>query len=317
MNILINYLGDSMFIMFTGQGSQYVGMGSGWLHFSEMSETMEEMNATLGFDLKKIMLEGSAEDLRLTENAQPAIVCIAVGIWRILKNRFELSPRFLAGHSVGEYAALHVADAISWQDTVRLVNIRGKAMQEASPLGYGGMAAILGVEAKLVGQVLGNSGLQCYVSNDNGGGQVVISGEKDDLGKAIVMLKEAGAARAVELDVSAPFHTPLISSAEVALRSILANTNVNMPKYKVISNVTVKAYENPEDVRALLAKQVTSPVRWRETVEYVASQEVYNAVEIGPSPVLAKLAGRINKDIKAISITSEEDLKKIEAMLTN
>jgi [acyl-carrier-protein] S-malonyltransferase len=303
------YDGLSMFIAFTGQGSQFVGMGSSFTAHKAMSDVMAEVDDALSEHLSRTILSGDAAELMLTENAQPAIMCVSVGIFRVVQAEFGLAPQCAAGHSVGEYSALVASGAMKLADAARLLRIRGRAMQAACPLGYGSMAAILGLECAQVHNAL--EGLLCYVANDNGGGQVVISGERGAVAEAIQRLKSAGAKRAIALDVSAPFHTPLLKEAEQPLFEALQGVELSLTNFPIISNVTVEPYRSTEEIRNLLVQQITGTVRWRETVIKAAST-TKEFVEIGPAPVLSKIATRTDPSLNAISVCCEADLTKLE-----
>ena len=302
-----------MFLMFTGQGSQFVGMAGSFYGVPEMCNTLAEADDALSMNLSAIIRNGTDDQLRQTEYAQPALFAISIGIMRVVSARINIRPSFLAGHSAGEYSALHAAGSLSFADAIRTLKIRGQAMQNGCPDGYGKMAAIIGLEYSRVAAIVAQLNDKCYIANDNGGGQVVISGESSAVSGAIDVLKAEGA-RAIELRVSAPFHTPLTGGAE-EVASALEAIGISRPAYPTISNVTAMPYSSADEIKSLLALQITSMVRWRSTVEYVVAQGGRMGVEFGPSNVLAKLATKISGNMEAICIAEEADLSKLEDML--
>lgn len=302
-----------MFFMFTGQGSQFVGMGKSFCGMPEMKMVLEEIDEAISFKLSTLMLEGDESELQKTENAQPAILAVSIGIMRVVSARFNIKLDMMAGHSAGEYSALHAASSLSLADAARILRIRGKSMQNACQIGYGAMAAILGMEFEQVRDIV--SSLNCYVANDNGARQVVISGEKEAVLRAAAELKKNGALRAVELNVSAPFHTPLMQQAVKPLEEALATIDILVPRCEVVSNVTARPYKNVDEIRDLLAKQVCGTVRWRETMQFVSSSGIKSCIEFGPSAVLSKLAPKISANLEAISICEEADLQRLELFI--
>ncbi len=299
---------------FPGQGSQAVGMGKLLADGSDVARAVfDEVDDALGEKLSAVMFDGPEETLTLTANAQPALMAVSVALVRVLEsNGFSLKDKvaYVAGHSLGEYSALAVAGTFSLADTARLLRIRGNAMQKAVPAGQGAMAAIIGlehvdVEAACIEAALGEI---CQIANDNGGGQLVISGSRGAVERAAALATERGAKRAIMLPVSAPFHSALMAPAADAMRQALGSVAKHAPVVPVVSNVTVTPTSDPEEITARLVSQVTGQVRWRETVEWFASNGVTNLVEIGTGKVLTGLARRISKDVIGSAINSIEDV---------
>ncbi len=295
---------------FPGQGSQAVGMGKALAgQFAEARAVFAEVDEALGEKLSAVMFEGPEETLTLTANAQPALMAVSMAILRVMEARgLNLKDKvaYVAGHSLGEYSALAAAGAFSLTDTARLLRIRGNAMQAAVPAGKGAMAAIIGLEHEQVEAACKSAG--CQIANDNGGGQLVISGEKHAVEKAAALATEAGAKRAIMLSVSAPFHSSLMQPAGEAMRAALGNVKVHAPRVPVVSNVTVTPTSDPAEITARLVAQVTGQVRWRETVEWFAANGVTTLYEIGSGKVLTGLARRISKDVNGIAVNTAEDI---------
>lgn len=293
---------------FPGQGSQKVGMGKDFAeNFSEAKLVFEEVDSALGKPLSKIIFEGPQEELNLTENTQAAIMATSIAIFRSLKKDITEVASFVAGHSLGEYSALCAAGSISLTDTAKLLQIRGQAMQAAVPVGVGAMAAILGPDFATVDKIAKEAG--CESANDNAEGQVVISGSKETVAKAIELAKAAGAKRAVELPVSAPFHCRLMQPAADKMAEALANVKIIAPKVPLVANVIAAKTSDPEEIRKLLVQQVTGMVRWRESVRYLKAQGIENLVEIGFGKVLTGLTKRIEDSMGGSCIQTIEDLK--------
>jgi [acyl-carrier-protein] S-malonyltransferase len=299
---------------FPGQGSQAVGMGKLLAEQSAVARgVFAEVDEALGEKLSGVMFDGPEDVLTMTANAQPALMAVSVALVREMEQRgFSLKDKvaFVAGHSLGEYAALAAAGTFSLSDTARLLRIRGLAMQKAVPAGEGAMAAIIGLEQDVVELVCSRAaaGLVCQIANDNGGGQLVISGSKEAVERAATLATEAGAKRAIMLPVSAPFHCALMAPAADAMRVALANVTKNSPVIPVLSNVTVTPTSDPQEIAARLVAQVTGQVRWRESVEWFAANGVTQLVEIGSGKVLTGLARRISKDVAGSAINSLEDI---------
>jgi len=303
-------------IIFPGQGSQSVGMGRGLAtQFPEAREVFEAVDDALGEKLSAIIWKGPEEELTLTENAQPALMAVSLATFRVLESRgFSLSEHaeYVAGHSLGEYSALAASGALSLEDTAKLLRIRGKAMQQAVPVGVGAMAALLGPDFNTVVEIAAKASTDdeiCSAANDNAPGQVVISGSAAAVARAIDLAKEAGAKRAVELPVSAPFHCSLMSPAADAMRDALADVQISAPQVPIVTNVTAASTSDPEEIRSRLVEQVTGSVRWRESVEWLSQNNVTELVEVGSGKVLTGLARRINRDLVASAINEVEDVE--------
>jgi [acyl-carrier-protein] S-malonyltransferase len=293
--------------LFPGQGSQKVGMGKALAEaFPQARAVYEEASAALGFDIARLCFEGPEAELTLTANAQPAILTTSVAALRVLEaetaTKPALKPDFVAGHSLGEYSALVAAGALPLRDAVRVVNLRGKFMQEAVPAGVGAMAAILGLEAAVIDatctEVRAETGAVVSPANLNGGGQVVIAGAKAAVDRAVELLKQRGAKRAVPLQVSAPFHCALMQPAADRLAAELARIEFRAPAVPVVTNVEATPNQDPQRLRALLVEQVTAPVRWEESIQKLAALGVTQAVEVGAGAVLAGLVKRIAPTIE-------------------
>jgi len=307
----------SLAFLFPGQGSQAVGMGAALAQaFPSARLVLEEIDDALGQKLSLLMREGPIDDLTLTENAQPALMAASLAAVRALKAEFGVDiakAAFAAGHSLGEYSALAAADAIALGDAARLLKLRGQAMQRATPVGEGGMASLIGPKADLAlaeeaaaaGSALG----VCVVANDNNAGNVVISGTKAALERAIEKAKELGA-RAIPLNVSAPFHSPLMAPAAEEMREALGLTAILAPRVPLVANVTARPTLDPEVIRDLLVQQVTGRVRWRESIAWLAEEGgVTRFVELGSGKVLTGMAKRIAPDAEALALNTPEDLE--------
>lgn len=301
--------------VFPGQGSQSIGMGKA-LHdtFAEAREVFQEVDDALNQKLSTLMFEGSADDLKLTENTQPALMAVSMAVVRVLlkqsgKKLSEFAA-FVAGHSLGEYAALCAAESLTLEDTARLLRLRGQAMQQAVPVGVGGMAALLGADVEAAASIAeaAAQGEVCVAANDNATGQVVISGHMGAIDRAIAIAAERGFKRCVKLPVSAPFHSPLMQPAADVMREALCKTPLQVPCVPVIPNVLAEATKDPDQLRKLLVKQICGSVRWRESVLYMKAQGVEQLVECGSGNVLAGLTKRIDKEVTAVSLQSPEDI---------
>lgn len=285
---------------FPGQGSQVVGMGKTLADaFPAARAVFEEVDSALGEKLTSIIWDGPAETLQLTENAQPALMAVSLATMRVLEAEAGISlardAAFVAGHSLGEYSALAAAGSLSISDAARLLRTRGLAMQKAVPVGVGAMAALLGLdyEAALAVAEEAAQGDVCHAANDNGGGQVVVSGDKAAVERALEIAKTKGAKRAMLLPVSAPFHCRLMQPAADAMAAALAGVTINAPVVPLVSNVLASAISDPVEIRQRLVEQVTGTVRWRECVLYMASHGVTRFLEIGSGKVLTGLVKRI------------------------
>ncbi len=304
-------------LLFPGQGSQAVGMGVELAEaFASARAVFEEVDDALGQSLFKLMREGPIEDLTLTENAQPALMAVSVAAMRALSAEFGVSisrAAFVAGHSLGEYAALAAAEAISLTDTARLLRLRGQAMQRAVPVGEGAMASLIGPKSDVAlaeaAAEAGSAAGVCVVANDNNAGNVVISGAKAAVDLAIAKAKELGA-RAIPLNISAPFHCPLMRPAADEMAEALAETIILPPKAPIIANVTARPTLDPELIRQLLVDQVTGRVRWRESMEWLAGEGgVTRFAEVGAGKVLTGIAKRIAPDAEAAALGLPADLE--------
>lgn len=291
-------------------------MGKALSEASAMARLVfEEVDEALKQSLSKLMFEGPPEDLQLTENTQPALMAVSLAIVRTLEKEagFSIADRvgFLAGHSLGEYSALAAAGALSIEDTARLLKQRGQAMQRAVPVGEGAMAALLGLDlpaAEEVAKEAAEEGEVCACANDNAPGQVVVSGHKAAVERAVEIAKTKGARRAMLLNVSAPFHCPLMAPAAAEMAEALKTVTLNPPIRPIVANVTAKEISQPEEIRRLLVAQVTGLVRWRESVMYMADAGVDTFVELGSGKVLTGLAKRINGDVTGVSIQGPDDI---------
>jgi [acyl-carrier-protein] S-malonyltransferase len=307
---------------FPGQGSQAVGMGKDLADaFPEARRVFEEVDAALGEKLSKVIWEGPEEVLTLTANAQPALMAVSMAAMRALEARgFSLEGKvaYVAGHSLGEYSALCAAGTFSLADTARLLRIRGNAMQAAVPVGKGAMAAIIGLEQADVEAACAEAavgGGVCQIANDNGGGQIVISGDKQAVERGAAACTARGAKRALMLTVSAPFHSALMQPAAEAMLDALAKVRKNAPAVPVVANVAVTPLTDPAEIADRLVEQVTGQVRWRETVEWFGAHGVTTLYEVGAGKVLSGLARRINRDLATANVGTPADVEAALAAL--
>ncbi len=288
--------------------------------FPEARAVFDEVDEALGEKLSATIWEGPEDKLTLTANAQPALMAVSIAALRALEARgFSLARNaaFVAGHSLGEYSALCAAGSISLADTARLLRIRGNAMQAAVPAGQGAMAAIIGLEHDDVAAACreaAGSGV-CQIANDNGGGQLVISGSKAEVERACELLKERGAKRAIPLPVSAPFHSALMAPAAEAMREALGKVEVKAPCVPLVANVLARPVNDPDEIRARLVEQVTGQVRWRESVEYMAAQGVTMQLELGSGKVLSGLVKRIARDVATLACGAPADIDAVMAAI--
>jgi [acyl-carrier-protein] S-malonyltransferase len=303
--------------LFPGQGSQQVGMGNALAEaFAPAREVFQEIDDALSQKLSKLMWDGPESDLTLTENAQPAIMAASLAIIRVLQREAGLDlakyARLVAGHSLGEYSALCAAGAFTLADAARLLKARGRAMQEAVPVGEGGMSALLGSEiadAEAAAREASEQGGICVVANDNAPGQVVISGTRATVERAGELAKAKGAKRAMALNVSAPFHSPLMQPAADAMREALARVSIRPPTVPLVANVTAAETAEPETIRRLLVEQITGRVRWRESVLAFGGLGVSVTVEAGGSKVLTGMVKRIDKDLQTMTLDTPTDIE--------
>ena len=306
--------------VFPGQGSQAVGMGKRLAEASPTArEVFEEVDDALGQKLTKLMFEGPQEELTLTANAQPALMAVSVALVRTLEKdggkRLADGGAYVAGHSLGEYSALTAAGAIQLADAARLLRLRGEAMQAAVPVGEGAMAALLGMELDAAQQVVSDASEigVCAIGNDNAAGQVVVSGATAAVERAVELAKERGVRKAVMLDVSAPFHCPLLQPAADAMAEALATVDIDEPVVPLIANVTAAPVSDPEEIKRLLVEQVTATVRWRECVLAMKELGVETLAEMGEGKVLSGMVRRIDRDMKAMPVQGPEDLESLLA----
>ncbi len=302
--------------IFPGQGSQAVGMGQELAGaFPAAAQVFEEIDEALGENLSKLMFEGPEDTLTLTENAQPALMAVSLAVIRVLETEggldLKAKAKFVAGHSLGEYSALAAAGTFSISDAAKLLKTRGRAMQEAVPVGKGAMAALLGLDLETAAKVADEAaqGEICTAANDNANGQVVISGAKAAVERAIDIAKENGAKRGVLLPVSAPFHCALMAPAADIMSDALASVRMESPAVPLVANVTASDVTDAAEIRRLLVEQVTGMVRWREGVLFMKENGVENLVEIGAGKVLSGLARRIDRDLSAQNIGSPEEVE--------
>jgi [acyl-carrier-protein] S-malonyltransferase len=304
-------------ILFPGQGSQIVGMGSEFYNnFPNIKKIFLEADEILNFKISKIILEGPESELKLTQNTQPAILLVSYAIFTVLKNEFNFNlekVKYFAGHSLGEYSALLCANSLSFKDSLHLLFERGKSMQEAVPVGRGSMLAVLGSNIKEINKYLlqlKHKGV-CEIANDNAEGQIIVSGNIETVEEFRVFLKE-NKKKSILLPVSAPFHCSLMNSAAVKMKKKIDNTIFTKPDFEIINNVTSIPSNNPEIIKNLLVKQIYSKVRWRESILFMANNKINDFIEIGPGKVLTGLVRRIIPSSNSFCINSIDDIKKIK-----
>jgi len=303
-------------VLFPGQGSQSAGMGKKlYENFDYVKSIFEKADDILQKPLSKIILEGPKELIDQTENTQPAIFLVSYSICEVIKKEssFNLyNAKFFAGHSLGEYSALACSGSLSFEQTIKLLQSRGQFMQTAVPKGQGGMIAVLGSEIEKINEIIENNQdkFKCYVANDNSIGQVVVSGNINELNRFVEELKK-NKIKNVKLPVSAPFHCELMKSATEKMRSEIAKVEFKKPEIDIISNVTAKAVNDPSDIKKLLIEQIEKPVRWREIVINMIDSKVEKFIEIGPGKVLSGLVKRINSNVELIQINDLEDISKL------
>ena len=304
-------------VIFPGQGSQAVGMGKEFYDkYQIVKEFFLKADDVLNYKLSDLILNGPKEELNLTANTQPAIFLVSYSIYNVLKKEHNIDldkAQFFAGHSLGEYSALACAGYLKFEDTLKILRLRGESMQNAVPKGVGGMVAILGTDINNIEKILNQNfkNFQVEIANDNSDGQIVVSGKTQDLIKLTDLLKK-NKIKNVTLPVSAPFHCSLMKKATENMRKNIRELNVNDVKKEIISNVTAKKVSDPNEIKDLLIEQIEKRVRWRETIINIINEEGINEfIEIGPGKVLAGLIKRINKDVRTVSINSEIDIKDI------
>ena len=304
-------------VVFPGQGSQIVGMGKEFYDkFESVKNLFKEADETLNFPISKLIFEGPKEELNLTANTQPAIFLISYSIFNVIKNEFNIElnkARYFAGHSLGEYSALSCAGYLNFSDTLKILRIRGHAMQNAVPEGEGGMVAILGTTVEVLEEILLNNkeNFTAQIANDNSEGQIVVSGKNKDLEKLIIILKDKSI-KNIKLPVSAPFHCSLMNNATKIMSKEINKLNFNKSENKLISNVTADEILNEQDLKQLLIKQIENRVRWRESVLNMINNGVNHLIEIGPGKVLSGLIKRINKEVKIDTINNQLDIENLK-----
>ena len=304
-------------VIFPGQGSQSVGMANELYNkFETFKINFKKADDLLNYQLSKIILEGPADKLNLTENTQPAIFLISYSIFQVIKNEFEINlneAKYFAGHSLGEYTALTCSGVLSFENTIKILKLRGKAMQEAVPKGEGGMIAVLGSELEILEDIINKkkNEFKCFIANDNSNGQIVLSGTMDNIEKLSIYLNSINI-KNIKLSVSAPFHCELMKTATELVRNELAKIVFKDFQTPLISNVTAQEIDNCLLIRDLLVRQIESRVRWRESINYMIKNGVNNFIEIGPGRILSGLVKRIDKKVKVSAINNEEDINKIE-----
>ena len=304
-------------VIFPGQGSQLVGMGQElYEKFDLVKKLFKEADEILQTSLSKLILEGPRDELDLTVNTQPAIFLVSYSIFNIVKNEFNIElnkARYFAGHSLGEYSALCSAGYLSFEDTIRILKIRGEAMQNAVPKGEGGMIAVLGSTVEIVEKILkeNDNELKVQIANDNSDGQLVLSGKTHDIEKLTVILKLSNI-KNIKLPVSAPFHCSLMNKATNIMNSEIAKLNFKDSNIKLISNVTANEIKNVDELKELLIKQIENRVRWREIINNMINVGVNQFIEIGPGKVLSGLVKRINKEVEINTINNESDIESLK-----
>tara|TARA_B100000035_G_C20939050_1_gene526598 strand:- start:44 stop:970 length:927 start_codon:yes stop_codon:yes gene_type:complete len=304
-------------VIFPGQGSQIIGMGKEFYDKYDLVKNLfKEADDTLNFSLSKLILEGPKDELDLTINTQPSIFLISYSIFQVIKKEFNIDlnkAKFFAGHSLGEYSAIACAGYLDFIDTIRILKIRGNAMQNSVPKGEGGMIAILGTTVEIIEKILqeNKNNFFAEIANDNSVGQIVLSGKIKDLDKLSLFLKD-NKIKNVKLPVSAPFHCSLMSKATEIMREELGKLTFKKGSNPLISNVTADEIFNSDELKDLLVKQIENRVRWKESVINMIEKGVDQFIEIGPGKVLSGLVKRISKDVKANSINSEDDIKNIQ-----
>ena len=304
-------------VIFPGQGSQMVGMGKEFYdQFDLVKNLFKEADDTLNFSISKLILEGPKDELDLTANTQPAIFLISYSIFNVIKKEFNIDlskAKYFAGHSLGEYSALSCSGYLNFSDTLKILRIRGDAMQNSVPKGEGGMVAVLGSKVEIIEKILKDNekNLSAQIANDNSEGQIVLSGKTEDLNKLILILKE-NTIKNIKLPVSAPFHCSLMNKATNIMSEELNKLNFIEGKNKLISNVSANEISNTTELKELLVKQIENRVRWRESVINMINSGINHFIEIGPGKVLSGLVKRISKEVKIDTINSQGDIESLK-----
>jgi len=304
-------------VIFPGQGSQIVGMGKEFYDKFELVKSLfKEADETLNYSISKLILEGPKEELDLTANTQPAIFLLSYSIFNVIKKEFNIDlnkAKYFAGHSLGEYSALSCAGYLNFAETLKILRIRGDAMQNSVPKGEGGMVAVLGSTVEVIEKILkdNESKFIAQIANDNSEGQIVLSGKNQDLEKLIEILKE-NSIKNIKLPVSAPFHCSLMNKATEIMTKELKEISFSDGSNNLISNVTAEVISNSEDLKSLLIKQIENRVRWRESILNMINNDVDHFIEIGPGKVLSGLVKRINRGVKINTINSQEDIENLK-----
>ena len=304
-------------VIFPGQGSQIVGMGKEFFEkYDLVKDLFKQADDVLNFPLSKIILDGPKEELDLTANTQPAIYLISYSIFNVIKKEFNIDlnkASFFAGHSLGEYSALSCADYLNFSETIKLLRVRGDAMQNSVPKGEGGMLAVLGSKVEIIEKILkdNQSYFKMQVANDNSEGQVVLSGKNEDLSKLVEVLK-SNSIKNIKLPVSAPFHCQLMNKATNIMKKEIEKTNFADGKNTLISNVTATEILNKDELKKLLIDQIENRVRWRESVIYMINKGTNQFIEMGPGKVLSGLIKRIDKNVKINTINNDSDIKELK-----
>ncbi len=303
-------------VIFPGQGSQIIGMGKDFFdRYKIVKELFQEAENVLNFDITKMIFEGPKEELDLTVNTQPAIFLVSYSIFNVIKSEFNIDlskAKYFAGHSLGEYSALSCAGYLDFEKTIKILRVRGEAMQNSVPKGEGGMLAVLGVKIQDIEKILKDNEkkFNAQIANDNSDGQIVLSGKNEDLESMSNFLKN-NRIKNIKLPVSAPFHCKLMNSATNIMEGEISNLEFKSPKVDIISNVTSEPVNEIYTIKKLLISQIENQVRWRETINYMINKNINKFIEIGPGKVLSGLVKRINRNAELIQINNIEDLKKL------
>ena len=305
-------------LLFPGQGSQIVGMGYDFYsNFQLVKNIFKTADEKLNFPLSKLILEGPEKELQLTKNTQPSILTVSYSIFKVMKEEFNYDfnkTKFFAGHSLGEYSALVCSESLNFEDALFLLHERGKAMQESVPIGKGSMIAVLGMKIKDIKDVLKSNDQEkgvCEIANDNADGQVILSGHKEKVENVQAYLKELKI-KSIPLKVSAPFHCSLMSKATKIMEEKIHKTIFKKPSFKIVNNVNAMPEDDPEKIKKFLIEQISSTVRWRESIIKMSAEGVENFIEIGPGKALTGMVKRTQKNVNCFSINSIDDIKKLK-----